>query len=80
MIHDARDGDWPQMWPIIRDVVADQQTFAYDPALNEFDAKRLWVLVHRHEWLSPSTVTRFSVPRICMLTGPGQEATSPPGA
>jgi hypothetical protein len=30
-VRDAGEGDWPQIWPVIRDVVTEQQTFAYDP-------------------------------------------------
>jgi L-amino acid N-acyltransferase YncA len=43
-IREAREDDWPQIWPIIHDVVAEQQTFAYDPAMSEEDAKRGWLL------------------------------------
>jgi hypothetical protein len=43
-IREARQDDWPQIWPIIRDVITEQQTFAYDPAMNEDDAKRGWLL------------------------------------
>jgi L-amino acid N-acyltransferase YncA len=44
VIRDAREDDWPRIWPIIHDVVAGQQTFAYDPAMSEEDAKRDWLL------------------------------------
>jgi L-amino acid N-acyltransferase YncA len=43
-IREAREDDWPQIWPIICDVITEQQTFAYDPAMNEDDAKRIWLL------------------------------------
>jgi len=43
-IREAREGDWPQIWPIIHDVITEQQTFAYDPAMSENDAKRDWLL------------------------------------
>ncbi|MET9628273.1 GNAT family N-acetyltransferase [Lentzea sp. NPDC006480] len=43
-IREARDNDWPQLWPIIRDVVTEQQTMPYDPAMTEQDAKRMWLL------------------------------------
>ena len=43
-IRAARDDDWPQIWPIIHDVITEQQTFAYDPAMSEDDAKRDWLL------------------------------------
>ena len=42
-IREARGNDWPQIWPIMHDVTA-QQTFAYDPAMSEDDAKREWLL------------------------------------
>ena len=44
VIREAREDDWPQIWPIIHDVIAEQQTFAYDPAMSEDDAKRGWLL------------------------------------
>ncbi|MFJ7219575.1 GNAT family N-acetyltransferase [Amycolatopsis sp. NPDC098790] len=44
MIREARDGDWPGIWPIVHDVVTEQRTFAYDPAMTEPEARRLWLL------------------------------------
>lgn len=44
MIRPAHDGDWPSIWPIVRDVVTEQRTFTYDPALTEPAARRLWLL------------------------------------
>ncbi|NJC71775.1 GNAT family N-acetyltransferase [Planosporangium thailandense] len=44
VVRAARDDDWPQIWPIIHDVITEQQTFAYDPAMSEHDAKRSWLL------------------------------------
>jgi GNAT superfamily N-acetyltransferase len=43
-IREARDGDWPRIWPIIHDVITEQQTFPYDPAMSEDDAKQIWLL------------------------------------
>jgi len=37
------DADWPAIWPIIREVVQAQETFAYDPALSEAQARDLWI-------------------------------------
>ena len=44
MIREARDGDWPRIWPIVHDVVTEQRTFAYDPAMTEPEARRTWLL------------------------------------
>ena len=44
VVREAREDDWPQIWPIIHDVITEQQTFAYDPAMSEDDAKRGWLL------------------------------------
>jgi len=38
------DLDWAQVWPIVRDVVAEQETFAYDPAMSEDEARSMWVV------------------------------------
>ncbi|GGM86554.1 N-acetyltransferase [Lentzea pudingi] len=43
-IREAGDDDWPQIWPIIRDVVTEQRTIPYDPGMSEQDAKRMWLL------------------------------------
>ena len=44
VIREAREDDWPQIWPIIHDVITGQQTFPYDPGMSEDDAKRGWLL------------------------------------
>ncbi|HEX8869109.1 MAG TPA: GNAT family N-acetyltransferase [Lentzea sp.] len=43
-IREAREDDWPQIWPIIHDIVSQQETIPYDPAMSEDDAKRMWLL------------------------------------
>src|SRR5207248_11266517 len=43
VIREARDDDWPRIWPIIHDVVTEQRTFPYDPAMTERDARRAWL-------------------------------------
>ncbi|MHB1430499.1 MAG: GNAT family N-acetyltransferase [Streptosporangiaceae bacterium] len=43
-IRDASQDDWPRIWPIIYDVITGQQTFPYDPAMSEDDARRGWLL------------------------------------
>lgn len=43
-IRAAREDDWPQIWPIIHDVITEQRTFPYDPAMTEPEAKRAWLL------------------------------------
>lgn len=42
-IREAREADWPGIWPIIHDVVTEQRTFPYDPAMTEADARRMWL-------------------------------------
>jgi GNAT superfamily N-acetyltransferase len=39
----ATPPDWPQIWPLVRDVAREGETFAYDPALTEDDARRDWM-------------------------------------
>ncbi len=43
-LREAREDHWPQIWPIIHDVITEQQTFAYDPGMSEAEAKQLWLL------------------------------------
>jgi L-amino acid N-acyltransferase YncA len=35
--------DWPQVWPIVRDVVRAADTFVYDPAMTEAEARAIWI-------------------------------------
>ena len=43
MIRTFADADWPQVWPIVRDVVRAQETFTYDPELTEDRARDSWI-------------------------------------
>lgn len=43
-IREAQEGDWPQIWPIIDDVITEQHTFPYDPAMSEHAARQVWLL------------------------------------
>ena len=36
------DSDWPSVWPIFREVVADGDTFAYDPGWSSEQAQNVW--------------------------------------
>jgi L-amino acid N-acyltransferase YncA len=43
VIREVRDDDWPGIWPIIHDVVTAQETFPYDPAMSEVEARGMWL-------------------------------------
>jgi GNAT superfamily N-acetyltransferase len=43
-IRDARAGDWPAIWPIVREVVIAADTFAYDPGMTEDEGRALWMV------------------------------------
>ncbi|WP_378740515.1 GNAT family N-acetyltransferase [Nocardia brasiliensis] len=36
--------DWPQVWPIIREIVRAGDAFVYDPAMTEEQAHNIWVM------------------------------------
>jgi ribosomal protein S18 acetylase RimI-like enzyme len=42
-IREFRNPDWPQVWAIIREVLAEGDTYAYDPDLTEDEARAMWV-------------------------------------
>jgi GNAT superfamily N-acetyltransferase len=42
-IRDFAGADWPQVWAIIRSVVRSSETFPYDPAMTEDDARATWI-------------------------------------
>lgn len=35
--------DWPHVWPMVRDIVRAADTFAYDPAMTEAEARAIWI-------------------------------------
>ncbi|MET9230143.1 GNAT family N-acetyltransferase [Lentzea sp. NPDC003310] len=43
-VREAREDDWPQIWPIIHDVITQQETIPYDPGMSESAAQRMWML------------------------------------
>ena len=43
-VRDATPGDWPAIWPIVREVVVAADTFAYDPELTEEQGRALWMV------------------------------------
>lgn len=42
-IREFADGDWPHVWPIVRDIVRAADTYTYDPDLTDEQARALWV-------------------------------------
>jgi L-amino acid N-acyltransferase YncA len=43
-IRDARPEDWEAIWPFFHEIVTAGETYTYDPAMTEPDARRLWML------------------------------------
>jgi L-amino acid N-acyltransferase YncA len=43
MIREFAEADWPQVWPIFRDVVRAADTFTYVPDTAEDEARETWV-------------------------------------
>jgi len=41
-IREARHGDWDQIWPFLRDIVADGETYAYPDDLTAERAEAMW--------------------------------------
>jgi L-amino acid N-acyltransferase YncA len=42
-IREFAEQDWPQVWGIVRDVVREQETFVYDPGMDEETARAVWI-------------------------------------
>ncbi len=42
-IREISEADWAQVWPIVRDVVAAAETFAYDSSMSSSQAWQIWV-------------------------------------
>ncbi|GAA2739567.1 GNAT family N-acetyltransferase [Kitasatospora cinereorecta] len=42
-IREFTEADWPQVWSIVREVVRAEETFVYDPAMTEEQARQTWL-------------------------------------
>lgn len=42
-IREFADADWAQVWPIVREIVRAADTYTYDPAMTEGQARGIWV-------------------------------------
>ena len=42
-IRDFDEADWPEVWPIIREIVQAQETYVYDPAMTIEQAHDTWI-------------------------------------
>lgn len=43
LIREFTESDWPQVWPIVRDVIGAADTFALDPSMTSAQAYAMWV-------------------------------------
>jgi GNAT superfamily N-acetyltransferase len=43
LIRQFTESDWPQVWEIVRSVVRAADTFPYDPAMTEQEARAIWL-------------------------------------
>lgn len=43
LIRDYADGDWARVWPVVHEVVRAADTYTYDPAMTEAEARAIWV-------------------------------------
>ncbi|WP_133879085.1 GNAT family N-acetyltransferase [Paractinoplanes brasiliensis] len=43
LIRQFTESDWPQVWEIVRSVVRAADTFTYDPAMTEQQARQIWL-------------------------------------
>jgi L-amino acid N-acyltransferase YncA len=46
VVRDATAEDWPRIWPFFHEIVAAGETFAYDQAMGESEAREMWLVGH----------------------------------
>lgn len=44
LVREFTDADWPEVWPIVRDVIRAEDTFPYDAAMTSEQARSTWVV------------------------------------
>jgi L-amino acid N-acyltransferase YncA len=77
-IRPARPDDWPQMWPIWHGIVAAGDTYTYDPATPEDEARSGWLAAPPSEtWLAFDGATLLGMYRIAPnQNGPGSHVVN----
>lgn len=45
LIREATMADWPSIWPFFAEIVRAQETYAYDPQIDEATARSMWMLL-----------------------------------
>jgi GNAT superfamily N-acetyltransferase len=70
-IREFAEADWPQVWPIIREVVQAEETYPYNPAMTPGEAYETWI-----EQSPALTVVAVDGDRIL---GTGKMGTKRPG-
>ena len=70
IVRDATPEDWPAIWAFVAQIVQAGDTFTYDPAMTEAQAKAIWLV-------DPPDRTVVAEPG---RTGPGRPTTQPPRA
>ena len=44
IVRDATPEDWPAIWAFVAEIVRAGDTFTYDPAMSEQDARAMWLM------------------------------------
>lgn len=71
-IRDFEDGDWPTVWPIVREVVRARETFPYDPDMTSEQAYEAWI-----ESLPGLTVVAEEDGKVCGTAKMGPNRAGP---
>lgn len=51
-VRPATDADWPQIWPIFRVIVQEGDSYAFDPAIPEAEARAYWMAAAAHPFVA----------------------------
>lgn len=74
------DPDWAQIWPILHDIIVEQETFPYDPPSPKRKPGPCGSSPRRDANLVADSSGRSWAQRTCTRTGPGRASTSPAAA
>ncbi len=68
-IRDAKDDDWPGIWSIVQEVLAEGDSYTYDPDMTEDEARDRWMAPD--PWLTRVATTDEGVIGVATM-GPNQ--------
>ena len=76
IVRDATPEDWPAIWAFVAQIVQAGDTFTYDPAMTEAEAKAIWLVDRTVVAVEPGELVVGTANMYANRPGPGSHVAS----